>query len=697
MQSATVELLFALGASNRGVREKALVRLAAAPDPDAAPELRRFAEGAGAVGDERALAYRALAAALTPAHTEEANFLLRQRSDPDPFVRAAVIDGLARLPDPRLSALFELGARDKDETVRTAAHRALAARRAAGLGPAADPAGGRAAATPGADPAVARWLTQLASSDPAARAAGLRGLVARGAGAVGDLLPELGHPNKAARIGVAQALGMIGDRRALDSLMLHAQGARGGADAEVLAVVLRAAASLLSPADERHLPQLLALTRVGASPAADDPFVRAAAVEAIAHVPGPRSAAAALASLGDPADWVREAAAGCLARAIAPPAPELVPALAVKLRHAARPAVLVGLLSGLKVAYAPGGPLPRGVLARVRELLGHEAALVREAALWAADALLAPPGNAPPPVDDALLDALLERLNDSEADVRRQALELLADVVPPCWPADVQAIGALARSADARLARPALRVLARVGGFEATERLVEAASGPPGELTREATRLLGGLTGPVRARQEPGGEWTAELAASCACGGQPRRRVGPRGREMIECPDCSTSYLLTSSGALEDVESFPHGICRCCRRPVPLTSESDGRLRCATSSEEYLRDPDTGIVYLAAGHPRGGCSCCVPPAPLLESSEGIVRCPSTGQTHRPRPDGGYRLAPATPAPRRLAAQHLPDDASPSGPPPSISDVNRALLEGSLLLTESGLPTEAPGD
>ncbi len=395
MQPATVELVFALSDASRSVREKALLRLATHPDPGAAPELRRFAESAGSVGDERALAFRALAASLTPAHTEEANFLLSQRKDSDPFVRAAVIDGLARLADPRLSALFELGSRDDDETVRAAAHRALATRRAAAeRGP---------DAAVGADPAVARWLPALAGGDPAARAEALRALVAGGPALVGALIPELAHPGKAVRIGVAQALGMIGDRRALDSLMLQAHGSRRAEDTEVLAVVLRAAAALLGADDQRHVASLLALTRPAAGGPATDPFVRAAAVEAVARVPGPNAARAVLAALSDHADWVREAAAACLARAIAPPAPELVPALAEKLRHARRPEVLVGLLAGLKVAYAPGGALPRGLLDRVRSLLAHREPLVRESALWAADALLAPPGNAPPPADEALL------------------------------------------------------------------------------------------------------------------------------------------------------------------------------------------------------------------------------------------------------------------------------------------------------
>lgn len=715
MQSRTAELLCLLLEPDRSVRQKALIELSTLGDPAALEELIRFAAAADRVGDERALAFRAIAASLQRPDPAARRFLLLHREDTDPFVRAAVLDGLARLRDERLAPFFRQGLVDPELLVRQAAHEAMR-----GLQSGRSPASPASPAEPARPPAAAGAAPPAtmppATGTPSAAAAAavaervvsrVRTLLQRLAGggtgnleevtqqlaglgppAVGPLLAELRAPTVLQRMAVAQALGRIGDNAALGPLVARLKGAEAERDPQVLAVLLRAAGSLLRPHDLQHLDLLLELARAGrAGGAASDVFVRAAALDALARLPSGRSAAALLAALDDADPWVRETAARGLAGATPAPAPELVPTLAEALLRATRPEVLVGLLGALCKAYVPGSSVP-SLAGRLHELMRHAEPGVREWAILACDALLSPTGTSPPPVDEGMLRILADRATDPQPEVRRAALEILADVAPPGYAPAAAPVRALARSADPAIARPALRVLGRVGDLDSVETMIEVAQGVPSALAREAVRLLEGLQGPIRVERDAAGRYQPVLTLSCGCGERPRWRTDALGRESLVCPGCRTGYLLTASGALAPLSSLPHGVCRCCRRPAAL-EQIDGTLRCPTTREEHLRNPTTGAVYRLSNLPHGGCTCCSPSVPLLESA-GRISCPVSGLTYLRSP-GGSVLPASPPGPPPGSGGGAGATRDPGHPPPSVEEVNRALLEGSLLLTQSGLP------
>ncbi|MBM4319520.1 MAG: hypothetical protein FJ125_06080, partial [Deltaproteobacteria bacterium] len=324
---------------------------------------------------------------------------------------------------------------------------------------------------------------------------------------------------------------------------------------------------------------------------------------------------------------------------------------------------------------------------RLSELMAHAEPSVREAAILACDALLAPTGTSPPPLDDSLLTRLAERVADPSPEVRRTALELLADVAPPGYAPAAAPVRELARSADAAIARPALRVLGRVGDLASVETMIEVAQGSQLALAREAIRLLEQLQGPVKVERTAEGGFVPVLALSCGCGERPVWRTDALGREMLVCPGCRTSFLLTASGALAPVTALPYGICRCCRRPAPL-EQSEGGLRCPTTGDVHLRHPASGATYRASSLPHGGCGCCAPPVPLFEAA-GRVYCPQSGRAHQPTPQLGYAPVPAPGQEGR--------PAGPAATHPTVAEVNRALLEGSLMLTQSGLPVIGDGE
>jgi len=664
----TAELLFQLDEPTRSQRERALLQLAAAPDSEATGELLRFAARAGRVGDERALAFRAVANCLSPGDDAAVAFLLRRRDDEDPFVRLAVLDGLSRVDDPRLGVVFRKALGDPHPQVREAAHRALyRPDTAPALGPRAE-----ASEAPSVAARVRGALARLTAPGNAASEEAAAELLTLGSAAVGALLLELQHPVPGVRSVVARLLGQIGDRRALAALVSRLPPAGPEQDREVLPVLLRAVAALAAP-DERGLADRLLPFVRGGGPGDGDPFVRAAALVALGRLGDRRAAPDLIAALGDGEAWLRETAAQALPEAITGPAPELMPALVAQLLRSSEPVVVVALLLTLRAAWAPGlSPGPQ-LLPRLAELLADVDPTVREAAVLAADALLVPADDESAPLPTPLLDALLARAADPVAAVRRGALALLADVVPARHPAAGALARSLALSADPEVHRPALRMLARVGDFESVEALLRLARAPEGPQAALARRLLDELEGPLRLVEGDGGALALHLEVACACGAAPQPRRDARGRETYHCGACGRDSLLLGDATLVPLDELPHGACRCCPRPSPLRPSSDGRLVCPASGQQYLRHPATGAVYRFASLPYGGCACCRPAAPLEEQGARVV-CPATGRVHVLDPQQGYRLEQPT---------------SPSGP--SVDDVNRALLEGSLLLTQSGLP------
>ncbi len=624
-----------------------------------------------------------------------------------PFPVAAVLDSLARRGDGRLAGIFALWSRSPDPLMR---HRARA--------------WGASHQTPeGQDPDEARHLVAwLHGSDRTLARSSEDRLVAMGPAASQVLLAELGQakgaPAKALEL--LELIALTGDRATASELVGFLMELLSGeedwrsdpAGIYLVENTLWAIASLWSRGngDDRIFEAHRMVTErpVPAS-------VYVALVRAVTRVPGPRSTAVVLGlveappvrkveppSPGDPDDpagpgpwWkvVVDAALDGLTDAVPSPASYLVPTLARLLRSRGRDWLGARhLLLAIADAYRPGRPLPRDMGELLAKRMASRHGSVRRAALVATDALTAPTGSEPPPVPPEVVDGLVARLADESVDLARRALQLVADIAPPfhvgCW----RAASRLVSHRDPGVARAAVRLLARVGDLRSGDLLVELATGDRRDLASTASSVLDHLTGPVVIRWNPEDGYRAECILGCRCGGTPVRRSSG-GRELLVCPDCGARYVLTRGGYLEPEDELPHGTCRCCSIPAPLEVDSQGRLVCPYTLDVHVKDPASGRIVLVDSLELGTCSCCEPAVPLVRAPSGEVVCPVTGRLH-----------PADQEPRRVTRRPMEQPRgdepraveAPQGPRiPSIDEINRALLEGTLFLGQSGIPLPPP--
>ncbi len=186
-------------------------------------------------------------------------------------------------------------------------------------------------------PSVHRILSRLGSSSRETREACTDLLVARGGEAVPALIGALGHASPLVRFHSAQALGAIGDERAIEPLverLSDREENRGsvaaGAEAALRAFGVRAVPALLAQlgcAPDEVLTRVVRLLGdIGSDVGTGVPeeplrrllreageYVRAQAAAAVRKVLGAGAIPDLLATLDDPSRWVRLAAAEALA------------------------------------------------------------------------------------------------------------------------------------------------------------------------------------------------------------------------------------------------------------------------------------------------------------------------------------------------------------------------------------------------
>ena len=153
------------------------------------------------------------------------------------------------------------------------------------------------------------WLTrwQTKSGNPAVRARAAAALGAsRRPSAVEPLIALAADPDPAVRRSAVEALGRLGDARAVDALARQLQGAAGPRDEAAVSVRV-AAAHALGQIGAAALPALAAVLHDR------NQRVREAAVDALGAIGGPSAVPALAAALGDDRSQLRQAAAKALA------------------------------------------------------------------------------------------------------------------------------------------------------------------------------------------------------------------------------------------------------------------------------------------------------------------------------------------------------------------------------------------------
>jgi HEAT repeat protein len=419
-----------------GVRRRAAEALASAGDPAVGAAL------ADALADPVTQVASAAAAALgTLRPGDAAEHLTRAAGEARaPRTRAAALRALHRVDEPAALAAATQACLDGDRRVRAAAAEVARDVISSGTLPAAPaPLHPRLVTLlDGPGPTAAAAATALALWEGAARAAGAA-LPERPTAVLPVLSRVLGGRSVDGRVQAARALGQTGDADALVPL-LSALAVRS---APVRAAALEALAAL---GDPRAVPAIRAGVAAGRLPPAHARAV-ATALERRAETRAPTPDIADLCLLADDPDPARQVAA----------------------------------LEALGRSGAPEA------IAAVEAALGDRTMQVRMAAIEARRAQ----GG------EGLVRALLPRLADQRAGVRRQAAEALGAL--PTRPADAKATRGLRRAlgdANARVRAAAARALARLAASEADadlRRLLGDADPEVQEAARSARRALSAL------------------------------------------------------------------------------------------------------------------------------------------------------------------------------------------------------------
>lgn len=330
--SATIPLIQALNAPERHTRAGALRALVQIGDGRAVPALMEYVEAhATEIGDNRAFAMQAIVTSTGPDAPDPKRlfeFLNRHTDDPDQFIRAFAYAALGQLGDPRAKPLLERGQRDPEPFVAEKASEAME----------------RLALAPAPTYQQDTLLMNLdeigfalQSGQAERRRMGLDALAERAAAgeAVGAVVVRLLRgPNLIGRQSALEAIARLRAPHMLTHVVHVITDPRHDSDLQTRA--LRALAAYGPMAADHIQPEAQAslLTQIKALLDGQELFARAAAVSALAALPGPKSLSLLLRAVHDSNSWVRDDASLALQRHAGPPLLPHLDALARLTAHA---------------------------------------------------------------------------------------------------------------------------------------------------------------------------------------------------------------------------------------------------------------------------------------------------------------------------------------------------------------------------
>lgn len=330
--AATAPLIQALNAPERHTRAGALRALVQIGDGRAVPALMEYVEAhATEIGDNRAFAMQAIVTSTGPDARDPKklfDFLNRHTSDRDQFIRAFAYAALGQLGDPRAKSLLERGLRDTEPFVAEKAAEAIE----------------RLALAPAPTYEQDTLLMNLdeigfalQSGQSERRRMALDALAERAAEgeAVGAVVVRLLRgPNLIGRQSALEAITRLRAPHMLTHVVDVITDPRHDSDLKTRA--LRALAAYAPQAAEHIRPedQASLLTHIKALLDGQELFTRAAAVSALAALPGPQSVSLILRAVHDSNSWVRDDASLALQRHAGTPLLPHMEALARLTAHA---------------------------------------------------------------------------------------------------------------------------------------------------------------------------------------------------------------------------------------------------------------------------------------------------------------------------------------------------------------------------
>ena len=452
------------------VRRRILLVLGQIKSPKAIPALMDYvqARDASTPDDSRALAMRAIIAALQPKHRKHCfDFFLELRRDPDPTVRSAALEGLAKLGDARaISFLEERSKSDEDPAVRERA-RALALT----FTPVE-------VETDTYD--LNTLVTKLASTDAFQRQMAIDNILQQYRDNARQIfIDAITAPHALARKSGIQGLGQLADPANAPLLLRLAADHHAHADERALA--LRGLAHLDPlPGDQRqNLATLAPLAKQR-----QDLFLAAAALRALGRVRVRDATDLLGASLSDPEGWIRESAAQAIEENISPSDQGLLPLITAALgssrdrdraarRHPGQNPqeernLQHSLLRALNRLQATGDRALEAAQTITFYVLHPEADLRAEA--WHFITHVASQNKY---LRSPELEVIVDQLVAPEARDRRAALEVIRHALPKGESGPGTKLTEYAYSADREIRAAVAPLLARIGSQQAARALAK--------------------------------------------------------------------------------------------------------------------------------------------------------------------------------------------------------------------------------
>jgi HEAT repeat protein len=584
--------------------------------------------------------------------------LIKSLTDADLFVRALACTALGRIGCATCEEALKLASRDSEEWVRSAAKRALTGQRA------------ETAAVAVSSTGLTKELGGLQSLKLSVQQSAKEQLLARGVSVIPHISPLLWHDSASTRRVAAEILGQLGSPDGIAPLLRLL--AEPETSEDLLSVALHALAAIL----RINGPEGVSLIALQPHLGVQDPYVRAAALNALIQFGGKGKMIATRAIIDDEDDWVQFAGTQVLADTLTREDRSLRDLLLDGLVRVERNDSRVNILRSLGSLLTPPQASDVCIVGPLLHFLRDNDSEIR----FASFALLASVvENSIFDVDEELLTGLFEFL-EASPEMGEDVLRLLIRAARPGMDLLQEPIIEALAAPDDSLARDAISALGKIGGRIAIEALAnvanEASQGPRSQQAAHQLALLApGL--PVSAKRGTDDLWTIEQNHNCDCGAPLKWRDGPTGEEL-RCASCAAEYVTSADERLYAIDKAPLGYCACpqCSRKELLIRSADGEsLICGKSLDEYIRPfnaPDQPLRI--ANLSRGPCDCCADKQALMEDGGDIV-CPRSRKTYHATAHGFAQTTELT--------EH------------SVDAINEALLQGTLGIAESGVA--APGD